>query len=140
MRASTITSWASALLLALLLPIAAAQNIRAMYLFKDVLKSDTTAITTSGFNSVIMFGVGILENGDIMYYSNTPGSSDIVVASGGQYVGGAALQNKVRSFKASGSRINRVEICTNSNNIQALMSNPGPGPNTNLYRNLAALK
>lgn len=45
---------------------AASTNIRSIYLFKDVLKSDTTSLKTSGFNSVIMFGVGILDNGDIM--------------------------------------------------------------------------
>jgi hypothetical protein len=140
MRAHTFSYWAAALVLAAFLSLAAAQDVRAMYLFKDVLKSNTAAITTSGFNAAIMFGVGILENGDIMYYSNTPGSVDTLIASGGQYVGGTALQDKVRSLKASGSNINRLEICTNSNNIQALMSNPGPGSNTNLYRNLAALK
>ncbi|PVI02984.1 hypothetical protein DM02DRAFT_699296 [Periconia macrospinosa] len=140
MRAHKLSSWVTALVLAIYLPLALAQNIRAIYLFKDVLKSNTSAITTSGFNAAIMFGVGILQNGDIMYYSNTPGSVDTLIASGGQYVGGTALQNKVRSLKASGSSINRLEICTNSNNIQALMASPGPGSNTNLYRNLASLK
>ena len=140
MRAHTLFSWATALLFAVLVPLTVAQDIRAIYLFKDVLVSNTEAITTSGFNAAIMFGVGILENGDIMYYSNTPGSVDTVIASGGAYVGGAALQNKVRSLKAAGSDIDRVEICTNSNNIQALMANPGPGPDSNLYRNLVALK
>lgn len=42
-----------------------AANIRSIFLFKDVLKSNTTAIKTSGFNSLIMFGVGVLDNGDI---------------------------------------------------------------------------
>lgn len=44
----------------------ATSNIRSIYLFKDVLKSNTTALKTSGFNSVVIFGVGILGNGDIM--------------------------------------------------------------------------
>lgn len=133
-------SLTTALFLALVLPLTLAQNIRAIYLFKDVLKSNTTALTQSGFNSAIMFGVGVVANGDIMYYSNTPGSSDVLVASGGQYVGGAALQNKVRSLKGSGSKITRLEICMNSQNIRELMSSPGPGSNTNIYRNFAALK
>ncbi|KAH7323252.1 hypothetical protein B0I35DRAFT_350272 [Stachybotrys elegans] len=103
--------------------------------------SNTTAITTSGYNSVILFGVGILANGDIMYYSNTPGSVDVLVASGGAYVGGDALAQKVRSLKTrSGSTINRVEICMNSNNMRELMTSPGPGSSTNIYRNFAALK
>lgn len=42
-----------------------AANIRSIYLFKDVLKSNTTALKTAGFNSLIIFGVGVLDNGDI---------------------------------------------------------------------------
>ncbi|EJT80783.1 hypothetical protein GGTG_00777 [Gaeumannomyces tritici R3-111a-1] len=134
-------AWATALLLALLVPLSVAANIRNIYLFKDVMVSNTTAITQSGFNSLVMFGVGVLANGDIMYYSNTPGSKDVVVASGGAYVGGAALQAKVRSLKsAPGSTVNRLEICMNSNNVRELMASPGPGTNTNVYRNFAALK
>lgn len=44
----------------------AASNIRSIYLFKDVMKSNTTSLKTSGFNTVVIFGVGILGNGDIM--------------------------------------------------------------------------
>lgn len=44
----------------------AASSIRSIYLFKDVMKSNTTSLKTSGFNTVVMFGVGILGNGDIM--------------------------------------------------------------------------
>ncbi|KAI0599729.1 hypothetical protein F4775DRAFT_549616 [Biscogniauxia sp. FL1348] len=118
-----------------------AENIRAIYLFKDVMVSDTESLMTSGFNSVIIFGVGILDNGDIMYYSNTPGSSDVLVASGGAYVGGADLAAKVQSFKTTeGTGIERVEICMNSQYVSELMSSPGPGPDTPLYRNFAALK
>ncbi|KAK4466119.1 UDP-3-O-N-acetylglucosamine deacetylase [Cladorrhinum samala] len=118
----------------------AAQNIRSIFLFKDVMKSNTTALKTSGFNTLIMFGIGILDNGDIKYYSNTPGSQDVVVASGGSYVGGAALADKVRSFKTNTTGINRVEISMNSQHVKNLMSRPGPGAETPLYRNFAALK
>ncbi|KAF2964159.1 hypothetical protein GQX73_g9416 [Xylaria multiplex] len=118
----------------------ATSNIRSIYLFKDVLKSDTTSLKTSGFNSVIIFGVGILGNGDIMYYSNTPGSSDVLAASNGTYVGGDALAAKVKSFKTGTTGINRVEISMNSQHVKDLMANPGPGPSTPLYRNFAALK
>ncbi|KAK7219858.1 hypothetical protein V2G26_007861 [Clonostachys chloroleuca] len=119
----------------------AAEDIRAIYLFKDVMVSDTTALQTSGFNTVLMFGVGFLENGDIMYYSNTAGSSDVLVASNGAYVGGTALAQKVLSLKsAPGTGINRVEITSNSIHLKELMASPGPGSDTRLYRNLAALK
>jgi hypothetical protein len=119
----------------------AAGTIRSIFLFKDVLKSNTTALTTSGFNTLIIFGVGVLANGDIMYYSNTPGSSDVLVASGGAYVGGDTLADKVRSFKtAPGTLVNRVEICMNAQNIRQLMASPGAGAGTPLYRNFAALR
>lgn len=132
---------ARALLVGLFLQLAAAQNIRAIFLFKDVLKSNTEAIKTSGFNSLIIFGVGILANGDIMYYSNTPGSKDTLVASNGSYVGGPALADKVRSFKTGNTTgVNRVEISMNSQNVRDLMRTPGPGAATPLYRNFEAIK
>lgn len=128
------------LLLELLLRSVFGANQRVLYLFKDVLKSNTTAITNSSFNTLVMFGVGILDDGSIMYYSNTPGSSDVKVASNGAYTGGDALAAKVKSFKASGSSVDRVEICMNSQHVAELMSTPGPGANTPLYKNFAALK
>jgi hypothetical protein len=137
-----------ALLTALLLELLLVQNvfaagIRSLFLFKDVMKSNTTALQTSGFNTVIIFGVGILDNGDIMYYSNTPGSKDVLVASNGAYVGGDALAEKVRSLKNTAtSSVERVEISMNAQHVRELMmSNPGgPGADTRLYRNFAALK
>ncbi|KAK2610763.1 hypothetical protein N8I77_004164 [Diaporthe amygdali] len=131
---------ARALLFQALLCNVLAANIRSIYLFKDVLKSNTTAIKTSGFNSLIIFGVGVIDNGDIMYYSNTPGSSDVLIASNGAYVGGTALSDKVRSFKTGTTGVNRVEVSMNSQHIADLMASPGPGSSTNLYRNFAALK
>ncbi|KAI0019774.1 hypothetical protein F4780DRAFT_404565 [Xylariomycetidae sp. FL0641] len=121
--------------------VAAASDIRAIYLFKDVLKSDTESLMTAGFNSVIIFGVGILENGDIMYYSNTAGTSDVLLASNGSYVGGDALAAKVTSFKTgAGTGIDRVEVSMNAQHVAELMDSPGPGNATNLYRNFAALR
>ncbi|KAH8775578.1 hypothetical protein F5883DRAFT_711857 [Diaporthe sp. PMI_573] len=131
---------ARALLFQVLLCNVLAANIRSIFLFKDVLKSNTAAIKTSGFNSLIMFGVGVLDNGDIMYYSNTPGSSDVLVASNGAYVGGTALSDKVKSFKTGTTGVNRVEISMNSQHIKELVASPGTGSSTRLYRNFAALK
>ncbi|KAK4108244.1 hypothetical protein N656DRAFT_433924 [Canariomyces notabilis] len=130
-----------ALLLHILLRHVLAQGIRSIFLFKDVMKSNTTALRTSGFNTLIMFGVGVLGNGSIMYYSNTPGSKDVLVASGGAYVGGDALAAKVRSFKTGNDTgVNRLEISMNAQNIRNLMASPGPGADTPLYRNFAALR
>lgn len=128
-----------ALLLELLLGCAA-QSTRAIFLFKDVLKSDTESLKTSGFNSLIIFGVGILGNGDIMYYSNTEGSDDVLLASGGEYVGGDELAEKVRSFKEGETGVDRLEVSMNSQHVEELMNDPGPGEDTPLYRNFAALK
>jgi hypothetical protein len=131
---------ATVLLLTLLFQHALAANIRSIFLFKDVMKSNTTALKTSGFNSLIIFGVGILDNGDIKYYSNTAGSSDVVIASGGAYVGGDALAEKVRSFKSNETGIDRLEISMNSQHVRDLMTKPGPGADTPLFRNFKALK
>jgi hypothetical protein len=46
----------------------ATSSIRSIYLFKDVMKSDTASLKTSGFNSLVIFGVGILGNADIMVW------------------------------------------------------------------------
>jgi hypothetical protein len=119
---------------------AAAANIRAIYLFKDVMKSNTSALKTSGFNSVIMFGIGITADGGIMYYSNTAGSKDVLVASNGSYTGGAALAEKVRSLKDADSGINRLEVSMNAQHVRDLMRSPGPAATSPLYRSWAALK
>ncbi|CAI4212046.1 unnamed protein product [Parascedosporium putredinis] len=117
---------ARVLFLELYIQYACAQSIRSIFLFKDVMKSNTTALKTSGFNTLIMFGVGILDNGDIKYYSNTPGSEDVVIASGGEYVGGDALAEKVRSFKEGETGVDRLEISMNSQHVQDLMTSPVP--------------
>jgi hypothetical protein len=132
---------ARALLLELLLQHVFAASIRSIFLFKDVMKSNTAALKTSGFNTLIIFGVGVLDNGDIKYYSNTPGSNDVLVASNGTYVGGEALADKVRSFKTGNDTgVDRLEISMNAQHVSALMAKPGPGAETPLYRNFKALK
>ena len=105
------------------------------------MKSNTAAIRTAGFNTVVIFNIGIVDNGDIMYYSNTPGSKDTIVASNGTYVGGQPLAEKIRSFKiGNATGIDRVEISMNSQHVRDLMRRPGPGTATPLYRNFEALK
>jgi hypothetical protein len=131
---------AKALLIVLLSQHIFAASIRTIFLFKDVMKSNTAALKTSGFNTLIIFGVGVLENGDIKYYSNTPGSKDVLIASNGAYVGGDALSNKVRSFKSNDTSVDRLEISMNAQNIRKLMASPGTGAETPLYRNFKALK
>ena len=132
---------AATLVFELLFQTALAASSRTIFLFKDVMKSNTTALRTTGFTTPIVFGFGILDNGYIMYYSNTPGSVDVLVASNGAYVGSAALADKMRSFKTGAdTTVTRLEICMNSQHVKELMANPGPGSDTPLYRNFAALK
>ncbi|KAL2168852.1 hypothetical protein VTG60DRAFT_6754 [Thermothelomyces hinnuleus] len=133
--------------------VLAGGGIRSIYLFKDVMKSNTTALKTSGFNTLIIFGIGVLANGDIMYYSNTPGSTDVLVASNGTYTGGDALAARVRSFKeeggggggggqGAGTTVDRVEISMNAQNVRQLMAayDPADPEGSAAYRNFATLR
>ncbi|KAK2008202.1 coagulation factor 5/8 type domain-containing protein [Colletotrichum eremochloae] len=132
-----------------LLVYAAAANtdVKSIFLFKDVLQSNTTALKTSGFDSLVIFRIGVLDNGDLVYYS-TGGAGEAVdapVVTNGTYVGGAALADKIRSFKTGTTNINRVEVSlvshdTTFQNIRDLISADGTGPDTVLYRNFAILK
>lgn len=123
-------------------------SIRALFLFKDVLESNTTALLTSGFNTLILFSFGVLGNGDVVYYTtnSVTGGIHTTLASNGSYVGGAALADKVRSFKtAPNSMVDRVEISMSSSgtafqNVSALLRRDGAGPETVLARNFGALR
>lgn len=122
-------------------------NVKPIFLFKDVMQSNTYALKTSGFDSVILFRIGILATGDLVYYS-TGGAGEAVsppVVTDGVYVGGSALAEKVRSFKKGETGINRVEVSSVSNddtfiNVRSLVNSTGIGPHTALYRNFKALK
>ncbi len=126
----------------------ATAGIRSLFLFKDVLESNATALATSGFNTLILFSFGVLGNGDVVYYTtNTKaGGSHTTVAANGAYVGGDALAARVQSFKrAPSAAVNRVEICMSSSgtafqNVSALLRRDGRGPATVLARNFAALR
>lgn len=123
-------------------------GVRALFLFKDVIESNTTAILTSGFNTLILFSFGVMGNGDIVYYTTNTvtGGIHTTVASNGTYVGGAALADKARSYKTTpGSSVDRVEISMSSSdtafqNVTALIKREGTGPDTVLARNFGALR
>ncbi|CAK7223143.1 hypothetical protein SBRCBS47491_005102 [Sporothrix bragantina] len=128
--------------------ITSANSIRAIFLFKDVLESNTTALMASGFNTVILFSFGVLGNGDIVYYTtnSVTGGIHTTLASNGAYVGGDALASKVQSFKTTpDTGIDRVEISMSSSgtafqNVSALIRRDGTGPETVLSKNFAALR
>lgn len=136
----------STLLFAAWNPVNAAATT-AIFLFKDVLQSNTTALKTSGFNTLLIFRIGVLENGDLVYYSTGDAGEavDAPVITGGEYVGGSALADKIKSFKTGETLINRVEVSLVSQdatfvNIENLIAANGTGPETPLYRNFDALR
>ncbi|KAK8004738.1 hypothetical protein PG990_010775 [Apiospora arundinis] len=131
----------------LLLGSAVAAAPKSIFLFKDVLQSNTTALTTSGFNNLLIFRIGLTDAGDLVYYS-TGGAGEAVdapVVSKGVYTGGAALSDKIRSFKTLAStQVDRVEVSLVSHDttfqiIRDLVKSEGTGPTSTLYRNFNAL-
>ncbi|EFQ34163.1 coagulation factor 5/8 type domain-containing protein [Colletotrichum graminicola M1.001] len=131
----------------LLIHAAADTGVKSIFLFKDVLQSNTTALKTSGFDSLVIFRIGVLDNGDLVYYSTGDAGEavDAPVVTNGAYVGGAALADKIKSFKTGTTYINRVEVSlvshdTTFQNIRDLINADGPGPDTVLYKNFEILK
>lgn len=118
-----------------------------IFLFKDVLQSDTTALKTSGFDTLVIFRIGVLENGDLVYYSTGDAGEavDAPVITAGEYVGGSALADKIKSFKTGETLVTRVEVSLVSHdatfvNIQNLINSNGTGADTPLYQNFEALR
>ncbi|KAK2034853.1 coagulation factor 5/8 type domain-containing protein [Colletotrichum zoysiae] len=131
----------------LLICAAADTGVKSIFLFKDVLQSNTTALKTSGFDTLVVFRIGVLDNGDLVYYSTGDAGEavDAPVVTNGTYVGGAALADKIRSFKTGTTNIDRVEVSLVSHdatfqNIRDLMGADGPGPGTVLYRSFEVLR
>ncbi|GKT48702.1 uncharacterized protein ColSpa_08883 [Colletotrichum spaethianum] len=126
---------------------AADSSVKSIFLFKDVLQSNTTALKTCGFESLVIFRIGVLDNGDLVYYSTGDAGEavDAPVATNGTYIGGTALADKIQSFKTGTTNINRVEISlvshdTTFQNIRDLVNADGTGPDAVLYRNFETLK
>ncbi|OLN90017.1 hypothetical protein CCHL11_07208 [Colletotrichum chlorophyti] len=132
------------------LPFAHAEantNVKSIFLFKDVLQSITTALKTSGFDTLLIFRIGALGNGDLMYYSTGDAgeATDAPVVTNGTYTGGTALADKIQSFKTDKTNITRVEVSlvshdTTFQNIRDLINAEGTGPEAILYKNFEALK
>lgn len=122
-------------------------TVKSIFLFKDVIQSNTTALKTSGFNTLLIFRIGVLTNGDLVYYSTGSAGEavDAPVVTNGSYVGGAALADKIKSFKSGTTDIERVEISlvshdTTFQNIRSLINADGVGSDTILYKGFDALK
>ncbi|KAL3292243.1 coagulation factor 5/8 type domain-containing protein [Colletotrichum asianum] len=122
-------------------------NVKSIYLFKDVLQSNTSALKTAGFDTLLIFRIGVLQTGDLVYYSTGDAGEavDAPVVTAGSYVGGEALSEKIRSFKTGTTHINRVEISlvshnTTFQNIRSLINSNGTGSDSVLYQGFQALK
>jgi hypothetical protein len=124
-----------------------ADSSKAIFLFKDVLQSDTEALKASGFNTLIIFRIGVLPSGDLVYYSTGDAGEpvDAPVVTAGEYVGGDALVEKIRSFKTGDTLVDRVEVSvvshdTSFEEIRDLIARDGTGPNSILYQHWSILK
>lgn len=124
----------------------ATSAVKELWLFKDVLHSNTAAIKTSGYDTVILFSVNVNPNGDLVYYGITPEVTyNTTVASGGVYTGGSAYADQVKGYKTGTTTIKRTEISLVSGSvtwqsIESLVNAQGTGTETVLYKNFAALK
>ncbi|RDW56771.1 putative coagulation factor 5 type-containing protein [Coleophoma cylindrospora] len=125
----------------------ASGDLKPIFLFKDVLESNYTALTTSGFDTLVIFRVGVLATGDLVYYATGSAAQAVTITavSNGTYVGGAQLANKIKSYKTGNTTVNRVEVSlvsadTTFVNIENLINTEGVGPTTILYQNFKALK
>lgn len=90
--------------------------MKCIYLFKNVFESDSQSIKSAGFNTILVFRVSVLPNGDLVYISSTNENQPVhtLIAADGGYVGGSPLAQKIASFKAPPTIINRVEVSLGS--------------------------
>ncbi|CZT18813.1 uncharacterized protein RCC_04657 [Ramularia collo-cygni] len=132
-------------------PSSSEDPIKALFLFKDVLSSNTTAITTTGFNTLLIFNVEVTNTSDLVYPRRTGVGDDIStpLVSNGTYISNTnttLLASQIRSLKSlPNSQISRVEVTLVSGyptfeNIRDAINRDGISPDTTLYRNFAALK
>lgn len=128
-----------------LLPACLSQSIEAIYLFKDVLSSNPTALKATNLNTVLLFNIEVHNTTDLFYPQRTEtAETSHLVASNGKYVGGPDIANAMKNYKINSS-IDRVEITLVSGyptfeNIRDIINSEGTGSDTVLYRNFAALK
>ncbi|KAI1771430.1 coagulation factor 5/8 type domain-containing protein [Hypoxylon cercidicola] len=137
----------STVFLGFFLLASASATVKSIFLFKDVMQSNTTALKISGFNTLLIFRIGVLSNGDLVYYSTGSAGEavDAPVVTNGLYVGGTELADKIKSFKSGTTGIERVEVSlvshdTTFQNIRSLINADGTGSDTILYKGFDALK
>ena len=96
-------------------------------------------LRSSGFTTVILFGLHPHENGDL-YFNN-----DLIV-SNGKYVGDPGWPARVASLKQAPTSVERIEFSIGGYwtgdfyNIRNLIAAQGTGPGSILYRNFKVLK
>ncbi|KAL2213236.1 coagulation factor 5/8 type domain-containing protein [Sarocladium strictum] len=146
MRFTTPTGLLCGLLSAAVANAKCAANSKAIFLFKDVMQSNTTALKTY-FNELLIFRVGVLESGDLWYYATGDAAEevDVELVVDGEYVGGDAIAQQVRGYKEGDTIVDRVEVSILSyggtfESIHNLMDTNGTGPDSILYKNWKALK
>ena len=121
--------------------LASTSNVKAIYIFGNVTKADTTPIKTSGFNTIIIFALNLKSNGDLVYPAIVAGDTETPLVTNGVYVGGAAYSNLVKGYKTGNTTIKRTEATiSGATAIQSLINSQGTGPSTALYKTMSALK
>lgn len=104
-----------------------------------LVSSTQNDLKASGFNTLIQWSLHIDTNGNLKM-------NDETVCTGGAYTGQSAWSNQWLSYKSGTTSINRLEISvgaggtTDFASIKALCSKGIPGSDTNLYKNMLALK
>jgi hypothetical protein len=97
-----------------------------------------TLAKQSGFNTLFLFTLNVLSNGDVQY-------NGTLIATNGTYVGNSTWGSRLAAVKNDG-RVNRIELCIGSwgstafNSIRDLVSSQGTGSSSILYRNFLAIK
>ena len=122
---------------------ASAANTAAIFggdLYYTLNATDSAALKSSGFTTMIFFEVNVNSNGDLT------GPNGESFASGGVYTGDAGWGTRLAALKVAPTSINRIEFCVGGFNgpsfpaIKALVNSGGTGSTSILYKNFQALK
>lgn len=115
--------------------------VRGLYVGNEFYPPDAATETKakqSGFNTLFLFTLNIMSNGDVQY-------NGTLIATNGTYVGNSTWGSRLAAIKNDG-RINRIELCIGSwgstafDAIRDLVASQGTGSSSILYRNFLAIK
>lgn len=103
------------------------------------IEQNASTMKLSGFNTVILWSVHIMTNGDFVL-------NDSKIIADGEYVGIENWPEEVKKLKEQPTSVNRIEFSVGAwsvpdfENIEELIKKEGTGENSVLYRNFKKLK